>query len=76
MPITTHELDTLLARIDLQKASCNLNTLADDARRSSPKLAEIMDALASDIHEKNVQMQALIKAQIEAEEAEEAENEE
>lgn len=67
-----HGLQTLLARIDLQNAAYNLNTLADNARRNSPKLAEIMDALASDISEKLEQMQAMIKAQIKAEQAENA----
>lgn len=70
MATTAQKLDTLLARIELQNTAYNLNTLADNARRSSPKLAEIMDALASEISEKLAQMQALINAQIESERAE------
>jgi len=60
---TNQELSTALARIELENAVYNLYALADKARKSSPKLAEIADGLAEQIHESSQQLQLLIAAQ-------------
>jgi hypothetical protein len=61
--ITARELDTELARIELENVAHKLYALADKAQKNSPKFADIADGLAEQIHESLQQLQLLIAAE-------------